>query len=64
MIGPELSARPAQSHLIFLDDGRKIKPLRRHLAGLGMTREQYRAKWKFPNEYPMAAPNCAAQRSA
>jgi predicted transcriptional regulator len=51
-------------YLICLDDGHKFKSLRRHLAGLGMTPEQYRAKWKLPNDYPMVAPNYAAQRSA
>ena len=30
-------------YLICLDDGRKFKSLRRHLGGLGMTPEQYRA---------------------
>lgn len=51
-------------YLICLDDGRKFKSLRRHLTGLGMTPEQYRAKWKLPADYPMVAPNYAAQRSA
>jgi predicted transcriptional regulator len=51
-------------YLICLDDGRKFKSLRRHLAGLGMTPEQYRAKWNLPSDYPMVAPNYAAQRSA
>ena len=51
-------------YLFCLDDGRKFKSLRRHLAGLGMTPEQYRAKWKLPDDYPMVAPNYAAQRSA
>jgi len=50
-------------YLICLDDGRKFKSLRRHLATLGMTPEQYRAKWGLPNDYPMVAPNYAAQRS-
>ena len=50
-------------YLICLDDGRKFKSLRRHLGGLGMTPEQYRAKWKLPDDYPMVAPNYAAQRS-
>ena len=50
-------------YLICLDDGRKFKSLRRHLGGLGMTSEQYRAKWKLPDDYPMVAPNYAAQRS-
>jgi predicted transcriptional regulator len=51
-------------HLICLDDGLKFKSLRRHLATLGMTPEQYREKWKLPRDYPMVAPNYAAARSA
>ena len=51
-------------YLICLDDGRKFKSLRRHLLVLGMTPEQYRAKWKLPADYPMVAANYAAQRSA
>ncbi len=50
--------------LICLDDGRKFKSLRRHLTQLGLTPEQYRAKWNLPSDYPMVAPNYAAQRSA
>ena len=50
--------------LICLDDGKRFKSLRRHLAGLGLTPEQYREKWKLPSDYPMVAPNYAAQRSA
>ena len=30
----------------------------------GLTPEQYRAKWSLPSDYPMVAPNYAAQRSA
>ena len=51
-------------YLICLDDGRKFKSLKRHLAGLGMTPEQYREKWKLPRDYPMVATNYAAVRSA
>ena len=51
-------------YLICLDDGLKFKSLRRHLSVLGMTPEQYRAKWKLPTDYPMVAANYAAQRSA
>jgi predicted transcriptional regulator len=50
--------------LICLDDGKRFKSLRRHLSGLGMTPAQYREKWKLPSDYPMVAPNYAAQRSA
>ena len=51
-------------YLICLDDGLKFKSLRRHLAILGMTPEQYRQKWNLPSDYPMVASNYAAQRSA
>ena len=51
-------------YLICLEDGKKLKSLRRHLAGLGLTPEQYREKWKLPSDYPMVASNYAAQRSA
>ena len=50
-------------YLVCLDDGLKFKSLRRHLAALGMTPDEYRAKWKLPADYPMVAPNYAAQRS-
>ena len=50
--------------LICLEDGKQFKSLRRHLAGLGLTPEQYREKWKLPPDYPMVAPNYAVLRSA
>ncbi len=50
-------------YLICLDDGKKFKSLRRHLAALGMTPEDYRAKWGLPSNYPMVAPNYAVKRS-
>ena len=50
--------------LICLDDGKRFKSLGRHLTGLGLTPEQYREKWNLPSDYPMVAPNYAAQRSA
>jgi predicted transcriptional regulator len=50
--------------LICLDDGKKFKSLKRHLADLGMTPGQYREKWSLPKDYPMVAPEYAATRSA
>ena len=63
---PAVSIRKSitPEYLICLDDGLKFKSLRRHLSVLGMTPEQYRAKWKLPADYPMVAANYAAQRSA
>ncbi|AWN47173.1 MucR family transcriptional regulator [Methylobacterium terrae] len=50
-------------HIISLEDGRPYKTLKRHLAGRGLTPEQYREKWGLPADYPMVAANYAAQRS-
>ena len=52
-------------YLVCLEDGKKLKMLKRHLrTNYGMTPEEYRAKWGLPADYPMVAPNYAAQRSA
>ncbi len=50
-------------YLICLDDGKRFKSLRRHLAVLGMTPDEYRAKWGVAADYPMVAANYAAKRS-
>jgi predicted transcriptional regulator len=52
-------------YLICLEDGKKLKMLKRHLRSTyNMTPDDYRAKWGLPPDYPMVAPNYAAQRSA
>ena len=51
-------------YLISLEDGRKLKSMKRYLAKLGMTPADYRAKWGLPSDYPMVAPAYAAHRSA
>lgn len=52
-------------YLVCLEDGKKLKMLKRHLrTNYNMTPEEYRAKWGLPADYPMVAPNYAAQRSA
>ena len=51
-------------YLICLEDGKKLKMLRRHLkTAYGMSPEEYRAKWGLPSDYPMVAPNYAKKRS-
>ena len=50
--------------LVCLDDGKKLKTLKRHLGHLGMTPDQYRRKWGLPDNYPMVSPEYAATRSA
>ena len=51
-------------YLICLEDGKKLKMLKRHLqTSYNMTPEQYRERWGLGNDYPMVAPNYAKHRS-
>ena len=60
-VNPKKSVFP--DHIVSLEDGRKFKSMKRHLALRGMTPAEYRAKWGLAKDYPMVAPNYAAQRS-
>jgi predicted transcriptional regulator len=69
---PEQPAKPAvpvrksinPDYLVCLEDGKKLKMLKRHLrTTYNMSPDEYRAKWGLPPDYPMVAPNYAAQRS-
>jgi predicted transcriptional regulator len=52
------------SYLICLEDGKKLKMLKRHLAtSYDMTPEQYRERWGLAHDYPMVAPEYASRRS-
>jgi predicted transcriptional regulator len=62
---PAVSIRSSikPDYLVCLEDGKKLKMLKRHLmTQYQMTPADYRAKWKLPADYPMVAPNYAAQR--
>lgn len=68
---PEVELKPAvpikksvqDDHLVCLEDGKKLKMLKRHLAtAYGMTPEEYRAKWGLPHDYPMVAPSYSETR--
>ena len=50
-------------YLISLEDGKKYKTLKRHLALQGLTPDAYRQKWNLPDNYPMVAPAYSARRS-
>ncbi|MEI7608499.1 MAG: MucR family transcriptional regulator [Rhodospirillaceae bacterium] len=51
-------------YLICLEDGKKLKMLKRHLmTTFNLTPNEYRAKWGLPDNYPMVAPNYAKARS-
>jgi predicted transcriptional regulator len=52
-------------YLICLEDGKKLKMLKRHLRSTyNLTPDRYREKWGLPPDYPMVAPRYAEQRSA
>ncbi len=69
---PEVKPEPAVSvrasikpdYIICLEDGKKLKMLKRHLrVSYKMTPEEYRAKWNLLATYPMVAPNYSKKRS-
>lgn len=62
---PAVSVRASikPDHIVCLEDGKKMKMLKRHLmTDHGMTPEQYRQRWSLAPDYPMVAPNYAEQR--
>lgn len=62
---PAVSIRASvkPDYIVCLEDGKKLKMLRRHLmTAFGMTPDDYRAKWGLAADYPMVAPNYAEQR--
>jgi len=59
-----ISKSVAPNYIVCLEDGRRLKMLKRHLkAAYGLSPEEYRQRWNLPADYPMVAPNYAEQRS-
>ena len=51
-------------HIVCLEDGKKLKMLKRHLmTDHGLTPQEYRTKWDLKPDYPMVAPAYAAKRT-
>ncbi len=52
-------------YLVCLEDGKKLKMLKRHLkTAYNLTPDDYRKRWQLPPDYPMVAPSYAKHRSA
>jgi predicted transcriptional regulator len=50
--------------LVCLEDGKKVKMLKRYLASrYNLTPQEYRQRWGLTKDYPMVAPAYAARRS-
>ncbi|MED5396675.1 MAG: MucR family transcriptional regulator [Pseudomonadota bacterium] len=63
---PAISVRRSVTpdFLFCLEDGRKMKMLKRHLrTSYNLTPDEYRSRWNLPSDYPMVAPNYAKRRS-
>jgi predicted transcriptional regulator len=52
----------SRDHLLSMIDGKPYKTLKRHLAGHGLTPEEYRARYNLPRDYPMVAPGYSEHR--
>lgn len=53
-----------RSHIICLEDGKKLKMLKRYLrTRFDLSPDEYRARWGLPADYPMVAPEYAERRS-
>ena len=50
--------------IVSFVDGKTYKTMRRHLTTNGLDPQSYRTRFGLPADYPMVAPNYAAQRSA
>ena len=64
---PAVSIRASvkSDHLVCLEDGKKMKMLKRHLmTDHGLTPAEYRARWGLAADYPMVAPEYAEKRRA
>ena len=62
---PAVSIRASikPDHIVCLEDGKKLKMLKRHLmTHYNLTPDQYRARWNLPSDYPMVAPDYAEVR--
>lgn len=62
---PAVSVRASvkSDHLVCLEDGKKMKMLKRHLmTDHGLTPAEYRARWGLAADYPMVAPEYAETR--
>lgn len=62
---PAVSIRGSvkRDHLVCLEDGKKMKMLKRHLmTEHAMTPDDYRQRWGLASDYPMVAPDYAETR--
>ena len=53
-----------EDYIVCLEDGRKLKMLKRYLRSrYDMSPDEYRRRWSLPADYPMVAPSYTERRS-
>ncbi len=59
-----ISKSVSNDHIICLEDGKKLKMLKRYLRSkYDMSPDDYRRRWGLPADYPMVAPSYTERRS-
>ena len=59
-----ISKSVTNDHIFCLEDGRKLKMLKRYLRSkYDMSPDEYRRRWGLPADYPMVAPSYTERRS-
>jgi len=59
----QIAASVTPDAIVSFENGRRYRSLRRHLNQLGLTEDQYRAKWGLPADYPLVARSFSDLRS-
>ena len=52
-----------RDYIVSLETGVRFQTLARHLGSLGLTPDEYRAKWGLAADYPMTSASYSAKRS-
>ena len=60
----QIAASITHDAIVSFENGRRYRSLRRHLNQLGLTDDQYRAKWGLPADYPLVAQSFSDLRSS
>ncbi|WP_331288989.1 MULTISPECIES: MucR family transcriptional regulator [Methylobacteriaceae] len=58
----EIEVSIQDAYLISFENGLTYHMMRRHLTTMGMTPDEYRAKWGLPEDYPVVAPQFTRRR--
>lgn len=58
----DIESSVTEDYIVCLENGAKVKMLRKYLKRFGMSAEDYRRKWSLPANYPFVAPAYSKRR--